>query len=219
VYRLLLGWLLMLTVPGCAGFRGGWDSAAYIGNIPAVPSSAAGRAPASADGGPLTLPGLKLAVSLDNRLRTYDVQVYLYVLPLWIDPRTVYANNIAPGTTRVYVTVTPSAPDFVFRPTLGSLIVADQRFAGSAGFEFGMWDRDGTRVGEGGTWDHRPVGAEFVLSEAGRTYHLSIDFATPAPSPESADIAIDLSHALTSPHYPAVPLIRFTPVRWKEGYS
>ena len=218
-HQLHLGWVLMLTVSGCAGYRGGWESAAYIGSMQAAPSAAAGRAPATRDHRPLTLPGLELEVSLDNRLRTYDVQVYLYVLPLWIDPRPVYANNAAPGKTRVYITVTPSTPDFVFRPELASLTVADQRFEGIAGFEFNRWDRDGRRVGEGGTWDHRPVGTEFALSEAGRKYHLSIDFATPDPSPESSDIAIDLSRALTSPHYPAVPLIRFMPVRWREGYS
>jgi len=85
-HQLHLGWVLMLTVSGCAGYRGGWESAAYIGSMQAAPSAAAGRAPATRDHRPLTLPGLELEVSLDNRLRTYDVQVYLYVLPLSIDP-------------------------------------------------------------------------------------------------------------------------------------
>jgi hypothetical protein len=75
------------------------------------------------------------------------------------------------------------------------------------------------RVERGGRWEHRPIASEFVLSEAGRRYYLSIDFATPVPSPESPDIVLDLSQALRSATEPPLPPIRFAPVRWKEGYT
>jgi hypothetical protein len=51
------------------------------------------------------------------------------------------------------------------------------------------------------------------------TVHLSIDFATPVPSPESPDIALDLSQAVKSITEAPLPLIRFAPIRWKEGYT
>jgi len=208
---------LLLAVASCAGYRGGWRSVAYLGDTP--PAPAADPIPAAPARTTLHVPGLQLDVELDNELRTYDTQVYLFALPLSVDPRKVYPKNHEPGRTRVFVTVTPQEPGFVFRPSQALLGIADKRITGSEGFEFGMWDRDGKRVREGGSWDHRPVGAEFVLAEAGRPYYLSISFATPVPSPESRDIAVDLARALTSPRHPPVPLIRFVPVRWKEGYT
>lgn len=207
---------LVLGLCACAGYRGGWESRAYIGPTPPAgeedPSSAGNR-PA------MTLPGLQLEIAIDNQLRTYDTQVYLFVLPLSIDPRRVYPRNHEPGKTRVHVTVTPSEPGFVFRPERAVLHIGEQHFAGSAGFEFGMWNAEGQRVREGGAWAHRPVGTHLPLSEPGRKYLLSIDFPTPVPSPESRDLSLDLSRALVSPRQPAVPLIRFAPVRWKQGYT
>ena len=150
------------------------------------------------------------AVQIDNRLRTYDTQVYLFVLPLSVDPREVYTQNHQPGKTRVFVSVTPEASGFVFEPTKATLTIGAQRFTGAEGFEFGKWD---------GKWEHRPVGAQFALHEPGRRYLLSIDFVAPAPSPESRDIVLDLSQALRSQAHPPLPPIRFAPVRWKEGYT
>lgn len=217
-HRLLTLFLLRYVLPllvlaACAGYRGGWESVAYVGPTPPAQSvNAGGDAPAALRH-PLVLPGLQLEVSLDNKLRTHDNQVYLIALPLSVDPRKVYPQNNEPGKTRVFVTVTSSEPGFVFRPALASLRIADQQFSGIAGFEFGMWNGDGKQVSTGGTWDHRPVGPEFILGEPGRKYYLSIDFATPVPSPESREIAIDLSGALVPSHHPVLPLIRFLPVR------
>jgi hypothetical protein len=158
-------------------------------------------------------------VTIDNQLRTYDTQVYLFVLPLSVDPRDVYPKNHEPGKTRVFVNVVPRVPGFVFRPSAAVLQVADKRFNGAAGLEFGMWDEKWNRVERGGKWEHRPILADFLLSEVGRQYLLSIDFATPVPSPESRDIILDLSHSLTSATEAPLPPIRFAPIRWKERYT
>lgn len=206
---------LLLSVSGCAGYRGGWESVALIGE------SAPGQ-PMTQDAGtqrPLKLPGVELKVSIDNQLRTNDTKVYLFALPLSIDPRDVYTKNINPGKTRVFVTATPSETGFVFRPSLAVLSYAGKHISGFAGFEFGMWNPAGELVYEGGTWDHRKIESELILSEPGRKYYLSIDFDTPVPSPELNDITIDLSRALVSARYPALPVIRFMPVQWKEGYT
>jgi hypothetical protein len=217
--KFLLCALLLVVVAGCAGYRGGWKSVAYIGETPPVPPADANTASSVGARSMLHVPGLQLEIALDNQLRTYDTQVYLFALPLSIDPREVYPKNNQQGKTRLFVTVTPSDSSFVFRPTEAVLSIADKRFAGEAGFEFGMWDREGKRVREGGSWNHRPVGQEVALAEVGRSYYLSIDFNTPVPSPESREIAIDLSRALTSERHQWIPLIRFAPMRWKEGYT
>ncbi len=204
---------------GCAGYRGGWQSVAYLGETPP-----AGLEAEASSGNLHRLPamrhaGLELNVRINNELRTYDTQVYFFVLPLSVDPRDVYTKNHEPGKTRVYVTVTPRTPGYVFRPGAASLRFANQQFAGAQGFEFGMWDEKWNRLDKGGKWEHRPVGAEFALAEIGRKYYLSIDFPTPVPTPQSRDIMLDLSKALSAPAESPLPPIRFTPVRWKDGYT
>jgi hypothetical protein len=207
----------LFALAGCAGYRGGWESVAYIGPNPPAISGETLRVPGART--PIVSPGLKLEVSLDNQMRTYDAQVYLFALPLSVDARNAYTKNNAPGKTRFFVAVTPTESGFVFRPSMAVLHAVNQQHSGIAGYEFGMWNQTGERVKQGGTWQHRPTGESFALSEIGRTYYLSIDFAVAPPSPELTDIAVDVSRARLSPQHPAVPLIRFAPVRWKEGYT
>lgn len=206
-----------MGVAGCAGFRGGWESLPYVGATAptALPDAVRGTAVRL----PLELPGLKLEVALDNRLRTYDTQVYLFALPLSVDLTNELHRSNDPKKTRLRVYVTASEPDFQFRPAEAVLHVGTRQFAGSAGYEWGQYDKEGQRVSKGGTWQHQPTGPVFALTDPGRKYYLAIDFDTLPPSPELPDIAIDLSRALISPKYPAIPLIRFAPVRWKEGYT
>ncbi|MFC5519316.1 hypothetical protein [Polaromonas jejuensis] len=211
--------LVCLGFSGCAGYRGGWESVAYLGDTPPAFSSEAPTLHEARNRAALNVPGLQLRVAINNQLRTYDTQVYLFALPLSVDPRNVYPQNHEPGKTRVFVSVTPTDPGFVFRPSLAVLSIAGKRFTGIAGFDFDMWDLQGNRVKQGGKWDHRPVESDFALMEPGRRYLLSIDFATPVPSPESRDIGVDLSQALRATQHPPLPLIRFAPVRWKQGYT
>ena len=209
--------LVVLMLGGCAGFRGGWESVPYIGDVAptALPEAYQGTAVRP----PLELPGLKLEVALDNRLRTYDTQVYFFALPLSADLSNTFDKNNNPQRTRLFVYVTAHEPGIIFRPTQAMLSVGGRQFTGVAASEFGQWDGEGRRVTKGGTWQRRPLGAEQVLTDTGRRHYLSIDFDTPPPSPESKDIAVDLSRALIVPGHPALPLIRFAPVRWKQGYT
>lgn len=207
-----------LLIAACAGFRGGWESVPYIGDTP--PSLPAYRTPFEAQQrAELQLTGLTLGVTINNQTRTYDNQVYLYALPVSVDPRTVQTQRGEPGKTRVNLRVSRMSGEFVFRPQLARLVVADKVVSGVGGFEFGMWDPAGNRVGSDGTWAYRDVGEERVLSDAGRTYLLSIDFPVSVPSPAEPGISLDLSEALRAPGKPAIPLIRFHPTRWKEGYT
>jgi hypothetical protein len=202
--------LLLAGVAGCAGYRSGWKSVAYFGETPPAADSSSNASSSPGSRSLLKAPGLQLEIALDNQLRTSDTQVYLFAVPLSVDASKAYDKNIQPGKTRLFVTVTPSDPGFVFRPNEAVLVIGDERIPGAAGYEFGKWS---------GTWDHRPVGQELALTETGRPYYLSIDFDTPVPSPQSPAIAVDLSRALASPQQPPLPLIRFAPTRWKEGYT
>lgn len=208
--------LVTCLLQACAGYRGGWDSVAYLGENP--PPDLAQSYAQRHDPPKLYPPGIELQVSIDNRLRTRDTQVILFAVPMSIDPRKVYTKNIEPDKTRVFVTVTPESDDFVFQPGSAVLRIGQARFNGVAGYEFGQWDSRGQRVESGGNWDHRPVGNRFRLASTGRRYLLSIVFDTPVPSPQS-EIMLDLSKALASGTYPQLPVIRFTPVRWEEGYT
>lgn len=210
-----------LGLAACAGYRGGWESVAYIGTPPDWIRSDDANAPSRPN--PLDLPGLQLQVRLDNQLRTRDTQVMLFAVPIAVDPRDVFVQNHQPGKTRVFVSVRVDETGFVFRPTLAVLSVAGRRVSGEAGFDFARWDAQGRRLEPGdttaGQWLHRPVGEAFALDEQYRRYLLSIDFLLPAPSPQTPDIELDLSQALKSPTQPALPPIRFAPVRWREGYT
>jgi hypothetical protein len=210
--------LCALLLAACAGYRGGWESVPYVGETP--PALPEARTPFEArQRSELRLPGLTLAVGINNQTRTYDTQVYLFALPLSIDPRTVQTQPVEAGKTRVSLRVAGTEGDFVFRPQQARLTVAGQTVTGSVGFEFGQWDAAGNRVGSGGRWAHRPVGEALALSDGARSHLLSIDFPLPTPSPQDAGIVLDLSQALQAPGRPAIPPIRFQPARWKEGYT
>lgn len=207
-----------LALAACAGFKGGWESVPYVGDIPpALPES---RTPFEArQRSQLQFPGITLGVGINNQTRTHDTQVVLFALPVSIDLRTVPTQPVEPGTTRVSLRVSGTGGDFVLRFRLARLTVAGKSVAASGAYEFGMWDSVGNRVGSGGTYAHRPLGDSHALIEAARTHLLSIDFPVTTPPPSEAGIALDLSEALRAPAKPVIPLIRFHPSRWKEGYT
>ena len=214
--RLCVILTLCTTSVGCAGFRGGWDSAAYLdGKTAPVRDSEP-----SSEALELSFPGLKLHLSIDNRLQTYDTQIF-FGLPLSVDPRNVYPKNHQPGKTRVFVNVTPQTGGFVFRPLLASLVVGGKRYPAMRGFEFGMWDAEGQQT-DTGVWEHRNIGAGVSLTQPRKRYLLSLEFDIPVLSPKSNDISLDLSRALQdlgNAEDPPLPLIRFAPVKWEEGYT
>ena len=76
LHRLRYFVILMLCafLLGCAGFRGGWESVAYVDEASSTASSES-QASLTVDKPGLDLPGVKLQVSIDNQLRTYDTQI------------------------------------------------------------------------------------------------------------------------------------------------
>ena len=87
-------WLTLLACmqTGCAGFRGGWESVAYIGDAPPSPIEPATSAYERNQRPPLSLPGMSLRVSIDNRVRDYDTQVWFFAVPVKVDPRAIQTD-------------------------------------------------------------------------------------------------------------------------------
>ena len=217
--RLATGLVLSaILLAGCAGFRGGWESVPYVGETP-QDLDGARTAYEAQKRSELTLPGMTLGVSIHNRLRTYDTQIYLFVLPLSIDPRNVSTQTIEPGKTRISLRISKLTDDLLFRPKLARLTVGDQTVQATSSTEFAMWNAQGEKVSTGGNWDHRPLADETRLIVQEKAYIVNLDFPVPTPSPESKALILDLSSALTSDKLPTLPPIRFVPVRWKEGYT
>jgi hypothetical protein len=157
------------------------------------------------------VPGARLSVSLDNTLRTNDMHLYLFVLPLYWNPRDVFSHAQDPFRTRVFVRVTPLTAGWVFRPTQALLQAGGRSVAATDAATSERTD---------GTWARRSVRDSLALDEVGRTYDLNLHFAMPAVSPRDSSLALDLADALVPPvTFPRLPRIRFRGVRWREGYS
>ena len=206
-----------VSLAGCAGYRGGWASVPYTGDRAPHPTDL----PESArlfDLEEVKVPGTRLRASLNNRLRSYDYQVWFAVGPVSGDPRDALLGD-QDGKTRVYLSVTPQTAGFVFRGRAAKLEIDGRVYMPIAARRFGQFDAAGNVVERGGKWQYVELGPEFALTQPGTIYGPSLVFDVPVPAAETAKISIDLSEALRDPALPPMPLIRFQPVRWREGYT
>ncbi len=154
-----------VTLAGCAGYRGGWASVPYTGDRPPHPTDL----PESArlfDLEEVKVPGTRLRVSLNNRLRTYDYQVWFAVVPVSGDPRDALLGD-QDGRTRVYLSVTPQTAGFVFRGSAARLEVDGRAYVPVAARRFGQFDAAGNLVERGGKWQYVELGPEFALTQPG----------------------------------------------------
>ncbi len=200
-----------LSLSSCAGFRGGWESIPYIGNPPPTPSVSRTSFEAGKRS-ELLLPGLKVRIDLNNRIQDNHYQVY-GVVPVPKDSSESRASLVKPE--RISLRLEVREEGFVFRSHLAVLGVAGKTASAVAGYERGKYDLSGYK---GGFWEEpKPIAEEYILSPG--IYYLFVEFPLPVPVPQTPDITLDLSKALQAPGKPPIPLIRFLPVRWEEGYS
>ena len=216
---MLIALAFGVLLQACAGYRGGWESVPYVGDVPPALLPEASTPHESYKRSELQFPGLTLGLGINNQVRTYDTQVYLFVVPLGVDPRNVPTQRVDAGMTRINLRIKVQDARWVLRPGLARFRVAGKTVAAKAAFEWGRWDAQGHRVKTGGEWRYRATGDEASLDEPDRTYLLVLDFPVDAPSPESRELSLDLSEALVGAGRPPLPLIRFIPARWKEGYT
>lgn len=202
--------LLALLLAACAGFRGGWASVAYVGDQ--VPTEVTRVLP------DVGVPGLKLQVGLNNVQRTYDYQVWLFALPVSVDPRNVMTQD-RDGKLRVTLNVTPASPGWELRAGEARISFDGRTYVAQRATRFAQWNEAGEIVAKGGRYEHRPIPGDLRLEAGGRSYLLTLEFDAPLPPPEHARLSLDLSQALRSSGAAPLATIRFAPVRWKEGYS
>ncbi|MBP6901949.1 MAG: hypothetical protein KBC73_17770 [Burkholderiaceae bacterium] len=201
----------------CAGYRGGWESVAYVGGAPST--AIVERRPLPAGPRPdLGLPGLRLAVDLNNRLQDHDTQFMLVAVPVKLDFIDRQRPPADPGSTWVTLKVTPLDEGFVFEPKRARLALDQAWTMAREGHEFGRREAPGQPAPQGGDDRWHAIGDGVALAD-GHTYHLGLVFPVPTPSPRRPDIQLDLSQALRSPRQAALPLIRFLPTPWREGYA
>ncbi len=203
--------VVCLLLSSCAGFRGGWESMPYIGNPPRTPSVYRTSYEAG-ERSELSLPGLKVRIDLNNRIRDSHYQVY-GVAPVPKDSSEIRASLIK--AERISLRLEVREEGFVFRPRLAVLGATDKTASAIAGYERGRYDLSGYKGGF--LKEPIPIAEEYILSPG--IYYLFVEFPLPVPAPQTADITLDLSKALQAPGKPPIPLIRFLSVRWEEGYS
>lgn len=209
-----------VLVAACAGFRGGWESLPYVGEAPpAQPPEY--RTPYEARvRSTLALEGVRVHVDLGNRLQTSDTQVVLYAVPVGIDPREQPAGLRQPGLTRVQLAIERQLAGFTFIPGQAVLRTSRGEARAARATHIGMWDERGRPLERDGTRGAREIDGELALADLGRRYVITLEFPLAPPDPRERDTVLDLSRALRSPQLRApLPVIRFFPVRWQEGYT
>lgn len=195
--------LSILTISGCGGFRSGFASVPYIGDVEPIAEEKFFEFYDYS----LILPGMKLDVAINNRIRTRDIAVMLFVVPIAIDviDRPYYTNT---DRFQISLSIIPKEQGFTFNPMEVKVTVDGQSFK-PALTEF-----------RGGPYksDLRSV-IEKEISLTKDTFHaIDMTFDRPVPTTDRT-ITLNIGNALMHPHHPAIPTIRFKQVRWKQGYS
>ncbi|WP_439859281.1 hypothetical protein [Pseudomonas sp. MBLB4136] len=207
-------WLLVVCalLAGCAGYRYGEVSHAYLEPAPAVATVVRGRQ------NWLEVPGARVRVELGNEVQHSEHQVILFIVPVMYDPIDKPLYQAGRGA-RLLLEISPQAGAAGFRPEQVVLSIdgREHRPAGVqqlVAFDPGQYPLEGVRDAE----ERAPAGLDYPLQRAGRHYQFWLRFDAPMPAP-SQDIRLDLSRALRVPGQPAVPPIRFRVVPWKQSYT
>lgn len=203
--------VLCLLLAGCAGYRSGVVSQAYVDTPPGVEVIARGTPHW------LQVPGARLRVELGNEIQQREHQVVLFIVPVMLDPRDRPLYRAAEGA-RLLLEISASAAAH-FRPEHAVLWIDGQAYRPGGVqritvFDPGEYPLAALREAE----ERPPAGLDYGLEPPGRHHQFWLRFAAPMPAP-GQDIRLDLSAALRVRGQLPVPPIRFRPVRWKQGYT
>lgn len=195
--------LTILILSGCAGFRSGFASIPYIGENEPIAEERFFEVYDHS----LALPGVKLDIGINNRIRTRDIAVMLLVVPISIDlfDKPYYTEN---DRFTISLSIIPKEPGFSFNPEGVTATVDLQSFKPvSTEFRGNISNAD------------KPSEIDREISLTKDMYQAIImTFDLPVPTTDR-NITLDISKALTHPKHPAIPVIRFKKVRWKQGYT
>lgn len=206
-------WLFIcVLLAGCAGYRSGEVSQAYVDVAPAVAAVARGTPTW------LEIPGARVRVELGNEIQQREHQVMLFIVPVMLDPRDKPLYPVEQGA-RLLLEISPAVHGARLRPEAAILTIDGRKYRASgvqrlAVFDPGKYPLDGLRDAEPSS----PTDLTYSLDTPGRHHQFWLRFETPMPAPTQG-IQLDLSRALYLPGQPTVPPIRFRAVRWKQGYT
>jgi hypothetical protein len=206
-------WLFIcVLLAGCAGYRSGEVSQAYVDVAPTLDPLVRGTPTW------LEISGARVRVELANEIQQREHQVMLFIVPVMVDPRDKPLYPVEQGA-RLLLEISPVVHGASFRPEAVVLTVDGREYRPSevqrmAVFDPGEYPLDALRDAEPGS----PANLDYSLDKSGRHHQFLLRFGTPMPAP-TQEIRLDLSRALHLPGQPAVPPIRFRAVPWKQGYT
>lgn len=202
-------WLALLAavllLSGCAGYRSGDGSVAYLGGREAD------------DWGVLPVDGATLTLRLDNQIQRDDLHLMLFIVPVMYDPVDKPRFDAARGT-RLQITIRPETGDFRFRPNEAVLVVDGRRLTPDKATLLVVFDPGQYPLPDAPDIGPVPAGTELHLAKPQRNWQFVLVFPGPVPNP-SSDIRLDLSRALDRAGKPTIPEIRFRSRPWRQGYT
>lgn len=199
---ILLILLSIFAISGCGGFRSGYASIAYIGDVEPISEENYFEFYDYS----LALPSLELNLHINNRIKTRDITVIL-LIPFTIDliDKPYYKDT---DRFQISLTIIPKEQDFTFNPSEVTATVDGQTFKPVISrLRTGPYKDDKSSVIEKKT----PLRKD-------KFHAIDMTFDRPVPTTDRT-ITLDIGTALIHPHHPAIPVIRFKKVRWKQGYS
>ena len=195
--------MTIITLGGCAGFRSGYASFPYIGENEPVSEEKYFEFYDHS----LVLPGVTLSININNRIRTRDIAVMLVVVPISIDlfDKPYYDEN---DRFTISMSIIPNEPGFTLNPSEITATVDGQSYK-PASTEF---RRDLSND------DKRSVIDKEIPLTKNKFHAIDVTFDLPVPTTDR-NITLNIGKALIHPQHPAIPIIRFKKVRWKQGYT
>ena len=226
--RPLVHLLLLLTLAGCGGFRGGIESVPYVGEQ--EPQEASTYRPGPHE---ITLPGLTVRLSLNNTLRTYQYEVMLFIVPTYLNfwdefqHRDAESLELALQFIALESGVTIDPLQFVltvdnkdFRPTgvwVNNLERERQAIDAYVKARREAPADQPPPIPRSSDW-RDAVTTPVTMRPGEQSPRFLVTFPVPLPSPEKT-LSLDLTPALGASMRFVKPVIRFKPMRWSEGYS
>jgi len=218
----------LMLLCGCGGFRGGIESVPYVGGpIPQENSSHPSWLHE------IVLPEVTLQLSLNNAIRTYQYEVMLYVIPIYLNFWDEFRNQHA-DALELSLQLTAHDSPVLADPRQLMLIVDGQEVRPN-----GVWINNREREREvidafvkarrqsppdqSPTIPHASEWRDAVtdpvrLGPREQSPYYIVTFPLPLLSPEK-NLTLNINHAILEPRRSRLPLIRFKSMRWSEGYS
>lgn len=208
--------LLCLGLTGCAGFRAGVESIAYLGSPDELPPK---PGPSFQSRHNLTWQDIQLSVELNNKLQTRDHTVMLFVVPTTIDPFDKFIGAKETDRLIAYIEMKSSNPKLSFDPSKVSFVLNGQSHSPVKVAEYAKWGESGEVNNLTGKWGYRDVPSIRALQDPLHNYSFKIEFDLDRPSPREENFQLDLSRALLTPRGEPGPVVKFKAVPWKQGYT